>query len=83
MAFNAAPVRFKVEGRGGHDGAGDGVRCRRLQLGRGQPCGARRGRLAQRARGGSSAPPQPLRAGERFVELKMAEALPFASRDLW
>jgi len=24
--------------------------------------------------GGSSAPPQPLRAGERFVELKMAEA---------
>ncbi|MFJ4791208.1 hypothetical protein, partial [Streptomyces sp. NPDC088794] len=33
---------------------------------------ARRGRPAQRARGRSSAPPQPLRTGERFLDLSAA-----------
>lgn len=39
---------------------------------RGQQCGVRRGRPAQRARGRSSAPPQPLRTGERFLDLSAA-----------
>jgi hypothetical protein len=37
-----------------------------------QQCGARRGRPAQRARGRSSAPPQPRRTGERFLDLSAA-----------
>lgn len=53
-----------VEVGGGHQGAGDGAPCHRMRGHTPTTVQARRGRPAQRARGRSSAPPQPLRTGE-------------------
>lgn len=58
--------------RGGHPGAGDGVPCRRMRGHTPTTVRVRRDRPAQRARGRSSAPPQPLRTGERFLDLSAA-----------
>lgn len=76
MAVDAAPsgegAARPVAVRGGHQGAGDGAPCRRMRGHTPTTVRGRRGRPAQRARGRSSAPPQPLRTGERFLALSAA-----------